>query len=195
MTAAHEVTQLLADWANGDPEALDRLTPLVYGELRQVAAGYLRRERADHTLQPTALVHEAYLRLVDQQNTSWRDRSHFYGIAARLMRQILVEHARHRRAAKRDGGYKVTLNGAERSLQERTVDLMALDDALQDLARLDPRQSWIEELRYFGGLTVEETAEALKISPATVQREWTTAKVWLRHEMRAGRARDGTDRE
>src|SRR6516162_9544447 len=130
MSATHEVTLLLGEWAQGNSQALDQLTPLVYAELRQLAAGYLRHERRDHTLQPTALVHEAYLRLVDQQNTTWQNRSHFYGIAARLMRQILVDHARRRRAAKRDAGYKVTLHGTEALLKEQGVDLLVLDDAL-----------------------------------------------------------------
>jgi RNA polymerase sigma factor (TIGR02999 family) len=179
-------SELLANWQAGDANALEALLPLVYDELRRLARPHLQRERPDHTLQSTELVHEAYLRLAQQEPARFESRAHFLAVSAQLMRQILVEYARRRRAAKRDGGYKVTLTGAEPLLKEPTVDLMALDDALQDLARLDPRQSRVVELRYFGGLTVEETAQALKISPATVEREWTTAKLWLRHEMREG---------
>jgi RNA polymerase sigma-70 factor, ECF subfamily len=178
--------ELAASCQAGDDGTLHTLIPLVYGDLHRLARHYLKSERPDHTLQTTELVHEAYLRLIQQDGFHCENRAHLLAVSAQLMRQILVECARRRRAAKRDGGYRVTLNGAEPLLKESAVDLMALDDALQDLARLDSRQSRVVELRYFGGLTVEETAEALKISPATVRREWTTAKLWLRHEMREG---------
>jgi RNA polymerase sigma factor (TIGR02999 family) len=180
--SSKDVSELLANWQAGDEEALRALIPLVYGELRRLAHHYLKSERPDHTLQTTELVHEAYLRLNRQDGFHCENRAHLLAISAQLMRQILVEYARRRSAAKRDGGYKVALNGVE-PLPKDTVDLMALDDALQDLARQDPRQSRIVELRYFGGLTVEETAEVLKLSPATVQREWTTARVWLHHHL------------
>jgi RNA polymerase sigma factor (TIGR02999 family) len=179
------ISALLAQWQAGDEEAFRALVPLVYNELRRLAHRYVQRERPDHTLQSTALVHEAYLRLSQQEAVHFENRAHFLAVAAQLMRQILVEYARRRRAAKRDGGYKITLDGAASLLKQQTVDLMALDDALNGLARLDPQQSRIVELRFFGGLTIEETAQALKISPATVKREWATARVWLHHEMRA----------
>jgi RNA polymerase sigma factor (TIGR02999 family) len=182
--SSKDVGELLANWHAGDEEALRALIPVVYAQLRRLAHHYLKKERPDHTLQTTELVHEAYLRLIQQDGFHCENRAHLLAVSAQLMRQILVEYARRRRAAKRDGGYRVTLNGAEPLLNEPTVDLMALDEALQGLARQDPRQSRIVELRYFGGLTVEETAEALKVSPATVRREWTTAKLWLFHEMR-----------
>jgi RNA polymerase sigma factor (TIGR02999 family) len=179
------VSVLLAKWQAGDEEALGALVPVVYNELRRLAHNYLRKERPDHTLQSTALVHEAYLRLAGQEEPAhFENRAHFFAIAAQLMRQILVEYARRRGAAKRDGGHKVTLDGAEKLLKERSVDLTALDDALKGLARLDPQQSQIVELRFFGGLSIEETAQALKISPATVKRDWATARLWLHHQMR-----------
>jgi len=182
--SAKDVTQLLGDWANGNKEALDKLLPLVYDELRRLADRYLRRERPDHTLQPTALVHEAYLRLVDQTAVRWQNRAHFFGIAANLMRQILVNHALSHRAAKRGGeASKLPLEEASNLSLERDVDLVALDEALARLATFDSRQSRIVELRFFGGLTVEEAAEVLGISPATVKREWTTAKAWLHCEI------------
>jgi RNA polymerase sigma factor (TIGR02999 family) len=185
--SSKRASELLEQWQAGDKEALQALLPLVYAELRRLAHHYLRKERPDHTLQSTALVHEAYLRLIRQKPVHFQNRAHLLAVSAQLMRQILVEHGRRRRAAKRDGGCKVTLDGAEALLKERTVDVMALDDALQGLARLDPQQSQIVELRYFGGLTIEETAEVLKISSATVKREWKTARLWLRREMQ-GRA-------
>jgi RNA polymerase sigma factor (TIGR02999 family) len=179
-----EVTALLKDWSGGDRGALERLIPLVYGELRKLAASYLRAERPDHTLQPTALVHEAYLRLVDQKSVVWQNRAHFFGIAAQMMRRILVDHARRRQAAKRDAaGYRIPLPG-EVEATGRDPELLALDGALSGLADLDPRQARIVELRFFGGLTVEETAEVAGISPATVKREWQTARAWLRREIR-----------
>ena len=178
------VTQLLVEWNSGDREALDQLMPLVYAELRSIADSYLRRERSDHTLQPTALVHEAYLRLVDQTNTTWENRAHFFGAAAQLMRQILVDHARKHLAAKRGGlRHKLTLDKAINFSANRSVDLVALDDALNSLSNLDREQSQIVELRFFGGLTVEETAKVMKCSPATIKREWRLAKAWLRREI------------
>ena len=183
--AAHEVTQLLADWAKGNEQALDDLTPLVYQELRQLAAGYLRKERQGHTLQPTALVHEAYMRLVDQSSPSWQNRSHFYGVAARLMRQILVDHARRKLAGKR-AGIKVSLEEAVSFEQERGRDLVALDTGLNALEKLDPRKSKAVELRYFGGLSMDEIAQALEVSPVTVRRDLRMAEAWLHHKMQGG---------
>ncbi len=176
---------MLVDWGQGDAEAPGRLMPLVYDELRRLARGYLQRERSDHTLQPTSLVHEAYLRLVDQTVTSYQNRNHFFGIAAQVMRRILVDHARRRRAGKRGGGeVALQFDDVEMSpRQTRDVDLIALDDALQDLARLDARQSQVVELRFFGGLTNEEIAQSLEISPRTVKREWRMARAWLRREV------------
>jgi RNA polymerase sigma factor (TIGR02999 family) len=176
---AHQVTQLLADWTNGDRAALDRLTPLVYAELRRLAAGYLRQERAGHTLQPTALVHEAYIRLIDQANPDWKNRSHFFAVAAQLMRQILVDHARLHRAVKRDGGRKVPLSDTMAVIKGRNTDLIELDDALRELEGIDPRKTRIVELRFFAGLTVEETAQAMEVSIATVHRELKVAETWL----------------
>ena len=177
------VSELLAKWEAGDGEALRALVPLIYNELRRLAHHYLRSERPDHTLQSTALVHEAYLRLVKQEPAHFENRAHFFAVSAQLMRQILVEYARRRRAAKRDGGHRLTLEDAQSLLKGRSVDLAALDDALNGLARLDARQSRIVELRFFGGLTLEETAQVLGISEATVRRDWATARVWLHHEM------------
>ena len=179
-----DVTALLRDWSGGDPRALERLMPLVYGELRKLAASYLRRERSDHTLQPTALVHEAYLRLVDQRGVDWHNRAHFFGIAARMMRRILVDHARRRQAAKRDGAAYRISGSRDLVEAERDPDLLALNRALDGLEALDPRQARIIELRFFGGLTVEETAEVVGISTATVKREWQTARAWLARELR-----------
>src|SRR6516164_2476450 len=183
--AAHEVTRLLADWAKGNEQALDDLTPLVYQELRRLAAGYLRKERQGHTLQPTALVHEAYMRLVDQSSPSWQNRSHFYGVAARLMRQILVDHARRKLAGKR-AGIKVSLEEAVSFEQERGRDLVALDTGLNALEKLDPRKSKAVELRYFGGLSMDEIAQALEVSPVTVRRDLRMAEAWLHHKMQGG---------
>src|SRR5262245_47150599 len=183
------VTELLARWRQGDEQALEAIVPLVYKELHDLAHGYLRREHPGHTLQSMALVHEAYLRLVDQTPSDIHDRSHFVAIAARLMRQILVDYARSRGAAKRGAGLKVGLSAAGNTPDVRAgnageLDLMALDDALSELARLDERQGRIVELRYFGGMTNDETALALGISPATVKREWTVAKAWLSRRIR-----------
>jgi RNA polymerase sigma factor (TIGR02999 family) len=185
------VTELLVRWRQGDQEALEAIVPLVYKELHDLAHGYLRREHPGHTLQSMGLVHEAYLRLVDQKPLDINDRSHFIAVAARLMRQILVDYARSRGAAKRGAGLKVGLSAAAARADARAesaleIDLMALDDALNELARLDERQGKIVELRYFGGMTNEEVALALGISPATVKREWTVAKAWLARRIRQG---------
>jgi len=181
-----DVTILLDRINEGDGKAPEELLPLVYGELRKLAHSYLQNERTDHTLQATALVHEAYIRLVDWEKVSWQNRAHFFAVAANVMRRILVDHAREKNAKKRDFGQKLTLDEAislpDRNVRE--VDLIALDDALEKLAKFDKTQSKIVELRFFGGLTVEETAHALKISPATVKREWTVAKTWLFREIR-----------
>jgi RNA polymerase sigma factor (TIGR02999 family) len=179
-----KITELLIDWNNGRNGALEDLLPLVYGELRRLAAHRLRQERPDHTLQPTALVHEAYLRLVDQRRVRWQNRAHFYGVAAHIMRRILVDQARARKADKRGGEWqRVTLTDNKTPNESRDVDVLALDNALQRLATLDPQQERIVELRYFGGLTLEETAEVVGISTATVKREWAIAKAWLRAEL------------
>jgi len=187
-----DVTQILQEVSGGDQNAPARLMPLVYDELRRLADHYLRQERPDHTLQPTALVHEAYLKLIDQTRVDWQNRAHFFGVAAQLMRRILVDHARRHRASKR-GGFqqKLTLDEAVDYSQPRDLDLVALDDALNALALMDERQSRIVELRFFGGLTIEETAEALNVSPATVKVDWSMAKAWLRREI--GRGSDHGD--
>jgi RNA polymerase sigma factor (TIGR02999 family) len=182
-----DVTQLLVNWSNGDQAALEELTPLVYGELRRLASRYLRRERPDHTLQSTALVHEAYMRLIDQRSVRWQNRAHFFGVAAQLIRRILVDHARSRMAAKRGSAVcKLSLDEAIETPGARDLDLAALDDALTALATIDPQQSRIVELRFFTGLSIDETAEVLHISPATVKRDWTTAKAWLFREISRG---------
>ena len=174
------VTQLLVEWRGGDAGALERLYPLVEPELHRLAHHYMSRERAGHTLQTTAILNEAYLRLVDNPTPRWQDRTHFVAAAARLMRRIMVDHARERRSLKRGGGaLKVTLDEAALVSEARSEELLALDEALEGLAAQDPRKSQIVELRYFGGLTVEETAEFLELSPRTVEREWTMAKAWL----------------
>lgn len=179
-----EVSQLLVDWSNGNQAARDRLLPLVYTELRQLAHRYMRRERSGHTIQTTALIHEAYLRLVDQTQVHWQHQAHFFGIAARLMRQILIEYARRRTRAKRGGGVgTLTLDETARVSQTRATELLALDEALERLAAIDPRKSRVVELRFFGGLSVEETAAALHVAPNTVLRDWRLAKAWLRREI------------
>jgi RNA polymerase sigma factor (TIGR02999 family) len=176
-----QVTQLLVAWGSGDQAARDELMPLVYEELRRLAHQCIRRERPGHTLQTSALLNEAYLRLIDQKNINWQDRAHFFGIAARLMRQVLVDYARKRRYAKRGGdAHRVPLDEAMIVSEERAADVVALDDALKLLAEIDPRQSQIVELRFFGGLSIDETAEVLAVSPGTVMRDWTLAKAWLR---------------
>jgi len=180
----NDVTQLLVDWGNGNDQALADLMPLVYRELHGIAGRYLRRERGGHTLQTTALINEAYLRIVNQKNVNWQNRAHFFGVAAQIMRRILVDHARSHLYLKRGGGaQKLTLDEALALPQEREVDLVALDDSLSALARIDPQQSRIIELRFFGGLTIKETAEVLHISPATVKRDWDMAKAWLYGEL------------
>jgi RNA polymerase sigma factor (TIGR02999 family) len=176
-----QATKILIDWGKGDLEAADRLMPLVYDELRQLARGYLQRERSDHTLQATGLVHEAYLRLVDQTSTTWQNRAHFLGVAAKVMRRILVEHARRHGMQKRGGEWnKVEFNEAWAPAPARSVNLIALDDALHDLAKLNPQHSQIVELRFFGGLTFEEAGEVLDISSRTAERAWRAARAWLR---------------
>ena len=175
------VTQLLKAWSEGDESALEKLMPLVLDELRRLAASYLRKERVGHTLQPTALVHEAYMRLVDQTQVQWQNRAHFFGVAAQMMRRILVDHARAHEAEKRGGEFqKLSLDeNLDASGGERDVNLVALDDALNRLAGMDPQKSKIVELRFFGGLSVEETAEVLGVSAPTVKRQWRMAKAWL----------------
>jgi RNA polymerase sigma factor (TIGR02999 family) len=184
-SATPEVTKLLVRWTEGDQQALDHLLPLVYDEMRRLARSYLYKERPGHTLQSTALVHEAYMRLVDQ-NVSWQSRAHFFGIAAQMMRRILLDHARARSAAKRgDGDIRVTLDEGLVVSGPTDVDVLALDVALNNLAKIDAQQSRIVELKFFAGLSIEETAEVLDISPATVKRDWAMAKAWLSREMHA----------
>jgi RNA polymerase sigma factor (TIGR02999 family) len=180
----HDVTQLLIDWSNGDRAALDKLVPVVEQELRRLAHHYMSRERAGHTLQTTALVNEAFVRLVHRKSVQWQNRAHFFGIAAQLMRTILVDHARSHACAKRGGGAgKLELNEALVVSQHKASEVIALDEALKELELIDPQQSRIVELRFFGGLTVEEAAEVLHLSPATIKREWSTAKAWLYREL------------
>jgi RNA polymerase sigma factor (TIGR02999 family) len=180
-----QVTQLLERWGRGDQSALDELTPLVYNELRNVADAYLRRERPDHTLQATALVNEAYLRLIGQKHGRWQGRKHFFGIAARLMRQVLVEHARKHKAEKRGGGrVAVTLEEFAEVSSTPDVDILAVHEALERLAVFDAHQAHVVELRFFGGLSIDETAEILGVGHATVEREWTMARAWLRNELK-----------
>lgn len=182
-----DVTQLLAAWRQGDQSALNKLMPLVYRDLRRLAQHHFRQERKDHTLQATALIHETYLRLIDQSQVNWKDRAHFFGIASHLMREILVDYARKRKAAKRGGGAKeLNLDEAVFVSPEQDPDLAILDDALQRLEEIDPEQSKIVELRFFGGLTIEETAHALNCSVATVKRKWQLARIWLFHMIRKG---------
>ena len=181
-----DISQLLAEWAAHDPTARDRLVPLVYDELRRLAHHYMRGERADHTLQTTALVNEVYVRLAGIKGLQWRDRAHFFAMAGTLMRRVLVDYARRHGRDKRGGGVSVTSLEDDAVTSERGVDIIALDQALERLAAVDPQQSRIVELRFFAGLSIEETAEALDISPATVKRDWTTAKMWLHHELTTG---------
>ena len=179
------VSKLLMNWGQGDQAAREVLIPLVYDELRRLARRHLRRERPDHTLQSAALVHEAYLRLIRQDQPHWQNRAHFFGVAAQLMRHILVDHARNRAAAKRGAGApRLTLDPEVALPQAREVNLVALDDALNQLAVLDLQQSRVVELRFFGGLTIDETSVVLGVSPATVKREWATARAWLQREMK-----------
>lgn len=184
MPQPEEVTILLKAMTSGDENAPEKLLPIIYNDLRRLAGAYLSNERKDHTLQPTALVHEAYIRLVDWENVSWQNRAHFFAVAAQVMRRILVDHARGKKAEKRGGfGQLLSLDEAVSFQEKKDVDLVALDDALNELEKSDPRQAKIVELRFFGGLTIEETAEALRISPATVKNEWAFAKAWLRLEL------------
>ena len=189
--ASHEITRLLRAWSDGDSAALDQLMPLVQDELRRLAHQYMRREQPGHLLQTSALVNEAYLRLIDQTQVRWQNRTHFFGIAARLMRRILVDDARRRHRDKR-GGYaiQVPLDEAADVPQQQAANLLALDDALRALAAIDQRQSEIVELRFFGGLSIKETAEVLHLSPATVKREWGTAKAWLHKAVTKGSDED-----
>jgi len=175
-----EVTQLLIDWSKGDRDALDRLIPIVESELRRLARRLIGKENPGHTLQTSALINEAYLRLVDQKNVQWQNRAHFFAVSAQIMRHILIDHARSHRYAKRGAGArKVELDEAALLPERRAAELVALDDALRELAAVDPRKSEVVELRFFGGLSIEEAAEVMKISPATVQREWRAARAWL----------------
>jgi len=184
--SAGDITVLLSRWRKGSPEAEEQLMSLVQTELRKLAAGYLRRERGGHTLQPTAIVNEAYIRMMPQRGVAWANRAHFFGIAAKMMRRVLVDHARRRRAVKREGfaGDPITLSNVADPAGGENIDVLALHEALAELATLDDRQAEIVELRFFGGLKIDEVAEAVGVSPATVKRELTTATVWLRHKMR-----------
>jgi len=183
-TTPADVTGLLAEWGRGNPDALHRLVPLVYQELRVMAARQLRGERGDHTLQPTALVHEAYLKLVDQRHAAWKNRGQFFAVAAQAMRRILVDHARAHRAAKRGrDAEKVPIDSADAVAAAPAADVLALDEALSRLSVIDPRQGQVVELRCFGGLTIEETADAIALSPTTVKEEWRLAKAWLHREL------------
>jgi RNA polymerase sigma factor (TIGR02999 family) len=185
--STHEITQLLVAWNNGDAVALDQLTPLVHTELHRIARRYMAAERPDHILQTTALVNEAFLRLIDWKNVEWQNRAHFFGLAAQIMRHILVDFARAQAREKRGGGgFKVSLSEAANIDSEQSADLVALDDALQALEKLDPRQARVVELRFFAGLSLEETAEALKVSVGTVRRDWSLAEAWLYRELSEG---------
>jgi RNA polymerase sigma-70 factor, ECF subfamily len=184
MASPQDVTALLADWSRGDQTALGQLLPVVYAELRRIAARQLARERVGHTLQPTALVHEVYLRLIDQRRVDWQNRAHFFGVASQVMRRILVDHARRHRAGKRgDGVQCVSLDDAKEVAAPREISILALDDALDRLQQVDPDLARIVELRAFGGLTVDEAAHVLQISPSTAKRDWRTAKAWLNREL------------
>jgi len=179
-TSPKSVTQLLIEWRDGDETALEKLLPLVYDELRRLAHYYMRRERPDHTLQTSALINEAYIRLVDHKGMRWQNRSHFYGVASQAMRRVLIDHARSRAYAKRGPGLRaVDLDEAAAVVQQQAADLLALDDALTDLSTIDPRKATIVEMRYFGGMSVDEVGEALGVSPVTVMRDWRAAKAWL----------------
>jgi RNA polymerase sigma factor (TIGR02999 family) len=186
---AADVTQLLVSWSSGNQAALEELMPLVYSELRRLAAAYLRRERPDHTLQSTALVHEAFLKLVNQREVEWRSRAHFYGIAAQMIRRILVDYARAHHAEKRGShAVKLALDEALAVPENTELDLVGLNDALEQLGQMDPRQNRIVELRFFAGLSIEETAEVMQLSPATIKREWNSARAWLFREISRSRA-------
>ena len=185
--SADNLTGLLIEWRQGDKAALDKLTPLIYDEMRRIAHRYVQRERDGHTLQTTALVNEAYLRLTGQQKIEWQNRQHFFAVTAQVMRHVLVDYARRRHYAKRGGeAQHIPLEDAAAMSQQRAAELVALDEALDELAKLDPRKGRVVELRYFGGLTLEETAEALEISPMTVRRDWRAAKAWLYRRIKEG---------
>jgi RNA polymerase sigma factor (TIGR02999 family) len=187
----HGITQLLKAWGNGEQEALEQLIPLIYSELHRLAHRYMERERNAHTLQSTALVHEAYERLIDLKEVSWQNRAHFFGVSARLMRRVLVDYARSRRYSKRGGEWRqVPLNEAVAVFRDRRTDVVALDDALSTLAGIDPRKSRVVEMRFFGGLSIRETAEVLNVSPETVLRDWRLAKVWLLRELSQGKGNE-----
>lgn len=184
---SHEVTELLLAWSAGDEGALDRLVPLVYAELHRLAKGYMRKERAGQTLQTTALIHEAYLRLIDANRVEWQNRAHFFGVAGHIMRQILVAMARQRGSQKRGGGARqISMDEGLVVTQQQDEDLVAIDEALSALAEVDTRKAQVIELRFFGGLTEEETAVALKVSPETVRRDWRLARSWLRRKLSEG---------
>jgi RNA polymerase sigma factor (TIGR02999 family) len=188
MSSPSEITELLVSWCEGDQSSLEKLLPLVEKELHRIAHRYMRRENQDHTLQTTALVNEAFLRLVDQDRVRWQNRAHFFAISAQIMRRILLNHARDQNRAKRGGGViQVSLSEAHTVSVDTSLELIALDDALNRLALVDPRKLSVVELRYFGGLSIEETAEVLKISPVTVMRDWKLAKAWLLREMTNGK--------
>jgi RNA polymerase sigma factor (TIGR02999 family) len=182
---AESVTQLLVKWGEGDAASLEKLMPLVYEELRRLASNYLRRERQNHTLQPTALVNEAYLKLVDQKNAHWQNRAQFYGVAAQLMRRVLVDHARQRHAEKRGGSkqQRLSITSAQAIAQTPEVDVLAVHEALEELKQFDPQQERIVELRFFGGLSIDETAKVLGLGHATVERDWKMARAWLRQKL------------
>jgi len=189
-TSPKEVTQLLIDWSNGDQAALDQLIPLVYDELRRLARSYMRRERPGHTLQTSALMHEAYLRLVDQRNVQWQNRAHFFGVAAQLMRRILVDHARSRSRAKRGGKAQIVSLAEPSTISAELSEVIAVDQALNGLAELDARKSRIVEMKFFGGLTNEEIAEVLSVTTRTVEREWRKAKAWLYRAISEGQTNE-----
>jgi len=185
MKSPEGVTQLLVDWSKGDQKALDQLMPLVYSELRRLASNFLRREREGHTLQPTALVNEAYLKLIDQKNARWQNRAQFFGVSAQLMRRILVDHARAHQAGKRGGSdqQRLSITSAGQLSEKPETDLLALHEALNELTEMDPQQGRIVELKFFGGLSIEETAEVLGVGHATVERDWKMARAWLRRKL------------
>jgi RNA polymerase sigma factor (TIGR02999 family) len=189
-SSPNQITGLLLKWKTGDKESLQALLPLVYSELRRLAQHHLRGERSDHTLQSTALVHEAYLRLVKPDALGIESRGHFFALASQLMREILVDHARSRKAGKRDGGTRLTLDEASELSKSKPVDLLALDDALNQLSQMSPRQSRIVELKFFGGLSIAETSEFLEVSHATVEREWAAARAWLYREINRTQSHD-----
>jgi RNA polymerase sigma factor (TIGR02999 family) len=187
MSLPSEITELLIGWSNGDRTSLDKLVPLVEGELHRLAHHYMSRERGGHMLQTTALINETFLRLVDQRRVRWQNRAHFFGISAQIMRRILLNYARDQKRVKRGGGaLQVSLSQAEETPSQDTVELLALDQALDKLALVDERKSRVVELRYFGGLSIEEAAEVLKVSPVTVMRDWNMAKAWLAREIGNG---------